>query len=198
MAGVTTAARMTWGAVASSEDMNPEMDWEHFVSTEASGYQMVGSIPQTYKHLRIFAHNSQQSNWYGTGYFNFNSGSTSGSTPSNTYGSHSYFTDGWSQGDYQGYTTAASTTISDGAGYSDYPHLITIDIWNYSSSTVIKPWRYQSTGANGSSTSYAYSGAGGGYFQKGQPITNFNMWTNYGNGSTSYNRISVFGWGGKV
>lgn len=198
MAGVTTAARMAFGAVTSSEAMNPQKDWSHFVSTEASGYQGVYNLPQTHKHLRIYAHNSQQSNWYGTGYFNFNSGSNSGSTPSNTYGSYSYFTDGWSQGDSANYTTNSSTTIYDGTGYSDYPHIITIDIYNYSSSTVIKPWRYQSTGANGNSTSYAYSGAGGGYLQAAQPITNFNMYTNYGNGSSSYNRISVYGWGGLV
>jgi len=198
MAGTTTAARMSLGAVVSSEKQNPVKDWDHFFSLKASAYQMVNGIPQTHKHLRIFAHNSQQSNWYGWGYFHFNSGSSSGGTPANTHGSASYFIDGWSQGDQTGYSNNTSTTIYDGAGYSDYPHIIAIDIYNYASSTVIKPYRWQSTAANGNSTSYAYSAAGGGYLQAGQPIVDFNMYTNYGNGSDSYNRISVYGWGGKV
>ncbi len=198
MAGTTTAARLAFGAVTSSEDMNPEKDWSHFVSLEAGGYQGVYNLPQTHKHLRIYAHNSQQSNWYGTGYFNFNSGSSSGSTPTNTRGSYSYFNDGWSQGDSAGYSSNSSGTIYDGTGYSNYGHLITIDVYNYASSTVIKPWRYQSTSSNANQTSYPSSGAGGGYLQAGQPITNFNMYTNYGNGSNSYNRISVYGWGGLV
>tara|TARA_B100000085_G_scaffold209274_1_gene193183 strand:+ start:196 stop:792 length:597 start_codon:yes stop_codon:yes gene_type:complete len=198
MAGVTTAARMAFGAVTSSEAMNPQKDWSHFVSLEATSYQGVYNLPQTHKHLRIFAHNSQQSNWYGTGYFNFNSGSGSGSTPSNTAGSYSYFNDGWSQGDSANYTTNSSTTIYDGTGFSNYGHLITIDIYNYASSTVIKAWRYQSTSSNANQTSYPSSGAGGGYLQAGQPITNFNMYTNYGNGNSGYNRISVYGWGGLV
>jgi len=198
MAGTTTAARMAFGAVASSEDMNPEYDWEMFVVKEAGGYEHVQNIPQTHRNLRIYAHNSQQSNWYGWGYFNFNPGSGSGSTPSNTAGPGQYNAYGWSQGTSASYSNAMNPAVYDGCGYSNYGHIQVIDIFNYASTSIEKPWYSESQGGVGNATSYAIHSWASGHFLPGVAITNFNMYTNYGSGSTSYNRIMVYGWGGKL
>ena len=202
MAGSTTAARMSLGAVASSEDMNPVMDWSAFVSRTAGGYENISNIPQTHRNLRIWLHNSQQSNWYGWGYVNFNTGSGSGSTPQNTSGPNQYLAYGWSQGTSSGYVTnhnvSSSTTLYDACGYSNLGHIQCIDIYNYASSTIQKPYISQSQSGVGNQTSYAASSYATGHLLAGTPITQMNMYTNYGSGSTSYNRIMLFGWGGTL
>ena len=202
MAGVTTAARMALGAVASSEEMNPKMDWSAFVSRTAGGYELISGIPQTHRNLRIWIHNSQQSNYYGWGYVNFNSGSGSGNTPAGTVGPSQYLAYGWSQGTSSGYVTnvgvGSAQAVYDGCGYSNYGHTQCIDVYNYASSTLQKPYISQSQSGVGNVTSYAMSSYATGHFLAGTPITDMNMYTNYGNGSTSYNSIMVFGWGGTL
>ena len=199
MAGVTTAARMGVGSIASSEAMNPKMDYEAFASFECGGYYLMSNIPQTHRNLRIVLHNSNQSSYTGSGYVYWNSGSSSGSTPSANYGSYYNYYNGWSTG-----SSSTVSTDSNGGfnhyptGYSNWGQHMVLDIYNYSQAGVKKPFYWSGYMGSGNHTSYATAYEGVGVEKGGPAFTDMNMFTNYGNGSSSYNRVMFFGFGGLV
>ena len=56
MAGVTTAPRMSLGAVASSEAQNPEKDWKLIAGTYFGGGTTITNLDQSYRNMRIMNH----------------------------------------------------------------------------------------------------------------------------------------------
>ncbi|MBF46651.1 MAG: hypothetical protein CMA96_02775 [Euryarchaeota archaeon] len=199
MAGVTTAARMSLGAVASSFDQNPDKDWKLIAGTYFGGSTILTNLDQSYRNMRIIWHNSQQSTWISNNYMNFNNPSSATSnTPSATAGPSFYEYQGWSTGtSYGGSMTATSVVQQYGGNHSNYGSHLVMDIYNYASTTSLKPWHWQGYTGVGNATSYATANSGMGHFKE-PAINDINVWQDYQNGSTSYNYIIVYGWGGKI
>lgn len=199
MAGTTTAARMSLGAVASSEAQNPEKDWKLIAGTYFGGGTTITNLDQSYRNMRIIWHNSQQSNWTGWNYMNFNNSSGwTNNTPSATAGPCFYEYQGWSTGtSYGGSTTDTNVIRQYGGNHSNYGSHLVMDIYNYASTTSLKPWHWQGYTGVGNATSYATANSGYGHFKE-PAIEHVNVYQDYQNGSTSYNYIIVYGWGGKI
>ncbi len=199
MAGTSTAARLSLGAVASSEGQNPEKDWQLIAGTYFGGSTILTNLDQSYRNMRIIWHNSQQYTYVATNYMNFNNPSSATSnTPSATAGPSFYEYQGWSTGtSYGGSTTATSVVYQYGANHSNYGGHLVMDIYNYASTTSLKPWHWQGYLGVGNATSYATANSGYGHFKE-PAINDINVYQDYQNGSTSYNYIIVYGWGGKI
>ena len=199
MAGVPTAARMSLGAVASSEASNPDKDWKLIAGTYFGGGTTIANVDQSYRNMRIIWHNSQQSSWIGWNYMNFNnaSGNTS-NTPTATAGTNFYEYQGWSSGtSYGGTTTTTNVVRQYGGNHSNYGSHLVMDIYNYASTTSLNPWHWQGYAGVGNATSYATANSGYGHFKE-PAIEHVNVYQDYQNGSSSYNYIILYGWGGKI
>ena len=129
--------------------------------------------------------------------FNNSSGQSS-NTPSATAGPAFYEYQGWSTGtSYGGGTSATNVVRQYGGNYSNMGSHLVMDIYNYASTTSLKPWHWQGYTGVGNSTSYATANGGHGHFKE-PAIEHINVYQDYQNGSTSYNYIIVYGWGGKI
>ena len=103
MAGVTTASRMSLGAVASSEDMNPVGFGEAITWGSGNNQYWIqglhGTVGQKYHDLEIWLKSSNQSTWTTWWAFTW---ATAGHTQQTSAMHSSYYYGGYSPGASQG------------------------------------------------------------------------------------------------
>lgn len=193
MAGVTTASRMSLGAVASSEDMNPVGFGEAITWGSGNNQYWIqglhGTVGQKYHDLEIWLKSSNQSTWTTWWAFTW---ATAGQTQQTSAMHSSYYYGGYSTGASQG-TNNGSYAYNYPNGYSSYGHGYFIYLSNFSSSSNIKSWHGRGGYTNGGATSYVTCQQGGGSINITQPIDSIYIQNGYGNGSSSYQGFTVFG-----
>jgi hypothetical protein len=190
MAGVTTAARLGVGSIASSEAMNPKAMGGFLASGDGSGNYWISSIPTSDFHdLEIWIKSSQQSTWITSWNLTF---ATAGNVSVSNSQFQSYLYKGYSTGQSNG-TNAGAPMYNYPSGFSNYGHYYRIYLSNYSSTSNIKSWHGYGGYTNGSATSYVTYQQGGGTIRSAAPITDLYVSNGYANGSPSYQGWSIFG-----
>ncbi len=186
MAGVTTASRMSLGAVASSEALNPEAGSGFIASGGGSGDYWISNLTSgngaNFHDLEIWFKASNQSTWTTWWAFTLGTGGQSGQS-SKMY--NSYFYRGYSSGTSQG-SGFGSYAYNYPCGYSSYGHTYRLYLSNFTSQSNIKSWHGFGGYTNGSATSYVTCQQGGGTIREANPITEIFIQTGYGNGSAGY------------
>lgn len=190
MAGVTTAARMGVGSIASSEASNPKGMAEYLAHGDGSGNFWIANIPTSdYHDLEIWLKATNQSSW--TTWWGFTLG-TAGQVDQSNKMNGSYMYRGYSSGASNG-TNNSAYAYNYPAGYSSYGHMYRIYLSNYSSTSNIKSWHGYGGYTNGSGSSYVTYQQGGGSIREANPITDIFVQTGYANGNSGYAGWSVFG-----
>lgn len=171
----------------------------------------ITNIPQTYRHLMLdFTVSQMSSYWAGTWPIVFNNsvGQQAFPTPGFDGTKGRYWYKGWSMGNGQNNTGARSTAAQAMGAYSNWSNSSTLWIYNYSDANQsLKPYKFWSSTNSGATSSYAGFMEGFGYLLAntvttgGAPspaITGITSYNQYPNGSPSYQKFALYGFGGLV
>lgn len=184
MAGVTTAARASWGVIASSYAQNPTVG-DGYLNHNPSinnNFAISGINTNKWKDLELYIHWQQQSTWNGEGYWYFSHSGGGGGSGSNQ-GCYNYW--GWSTGASYG-TNGQSSQYVYPVAYSNMWSSMRIYCANAFTNQNTKAWWYQAGNSSGNSTSYATTQRGSGVYRSSTPIDTMYFSTPWGNGSSSY------------
>ncbi len=186
MAGVTTAARSSWGIIASSYAQNPVVGTNEIAYQDGpSGNFWINNIPTTeWRDMELYIHWGQQSTWSGEGYWAF------GPTTTDNWGGYNYW--GWSNGQSYG-TNINSNQYVYPVSYSNYWSHMHLYCANAFDSTNTKAWWYEAGHSNGNQTSYATVQRGAGTYQSSNPMQQMYFYTPWGNGYYQYQGWVIIG-----
>ena len=183
MAGATTAARASWGVIASSFSQNPVTGLgEISQSNGINGNFAISGIPTTkWKDMELYIHWGQQSTWTGEGYFYFSYNSGAGGSTGNQ-GCYNYW--GWSTS--SSYGTNSNAQYVYPVSYSNNWSSMRLYCANAFTNQNTKAYWYQAGYSTGNSTSYATTHRGSGVYRSSNPVDTMYFSTPWGNGSSSY------------